>query len=548
MKKLKNMPIRYSAMLIMVLITVPIFVITFGISYFNFKEDVLSNTEIAINQSKYFITETISRTEKNHEFISEQYTRRIIESLKTFQNQYKKNKSDPSKIDLQRMKQKYNNSLDFYIINKDGLIIYSSMKASLGIDFKKHKNFYEVLSKIREGNKIQISNVTSEIGTNKLRKWGYAPSGDHEYTLEVGVSSEELLKYIKKIDYFEMEKTLRLKNPYIKSLVVYDRQYVNLGSYIRETDPNEKKIIDDVLSTHKNLVLKNKDGFINKEYIFINTFSNILNDSEKVLRLEYDYSLIYEKIYQTNIKLFMTMVICMIVSLLIIFFVASKMISQPIVDLIEHVKKFSYKNLYLQLEVTGTNEIGQLASSFNEMSLKLKDTLILKENIKIINEELKEENIKDWLTKLYNKKYISKYLKDAEKKSHIDGIELSVILCDIDHFKAVNDQYGHPVGDVVLEEVSLVIEKNTRAVDSVGRYGGEEFLIVLPNTNLEDGWNVFEKIRKKIEESSFSNSNIKLTISAGIVSTKNNKKENLISLADKNLYKAKERGRNQGVK
>lgn len=551
MKKLKNMSIRYSAMLIMVLITIPIFLITFGINYFNFKEDVLKNTDIAINQSKYFITQTISTTEKNHEFISNHYSIKMIESLKYFQNEYEKNKNDLNQIDLQKMKQKYNNLLDFYIINKNGLIIYSTTPVSLGINFKKHKIFYDILSNVRKGNKIEISNVTSEIGTNKLRKWGYAPTKDHEYILEVGVSSKELMKYIKKIDYLSMEKTLKSKNPYIKSLKVYDRQHVNLSTYTQDANPNDKKIIDNVLTSKKNYIIKNKNGFIDKEYIFINTFSNVLDDSTKVLKLEYDYSIIYKKIHQTNIHLLSTMIIWMILSLLIIFFTASKMISKPIVDFIEHIKKISYKNLYIQLEVTGTNEIGQLASSFNEMSLKLKDTLISKENIKIINEELKEENITDWLTNIYNKKYISKCLIDAEKKSRIDGTELSITLCDIDHFKEVNDNYGHPIGDVVLQEIASLIKENIRVGDTLGRYGGEEFLIILPNTSLQESWNIFEKIRKKIENHNFNNSNIKVTISAGLVSTKNKKKESkesLVSLADKNLYVAKESGRNQGFK
>lgn len=548
MKKLKNMPIRYSAMLIMVLITVPIFLITFGINYFNFKKDILKNTNIAIDQSKYFITETISNTQKNQEFISDQYTTIMVESLNFFQNEYIKNKNNIDQIDLQKMKKKYNDLLDFYIINKSGIIIYSSNPISFGIDFKNIKNFYKILDKIRQGNKIEISNVTLEIRTDKLRKWGYAPSEDHKYLLEVGVSSEELLKYMKKIDYLEMEKVLKSKNPYIKNLTVYDGHHVNLGIYSQEANPNEIMYIDKVLSSGKDYVVKTKDGFINKEYILINTFSSVFNDSKKVLLLEYNYSIIYQKFYQTSIKLLVIMIISMIVSLLIIFFIVSKMISQPIIDLIGHVKKISNKNLDLQIEVSGTNEIAQLASSFNEMSLKLKDTLISKENIKIINEELKEENIRDWLTKLYNKKYISKCLIAAEKESYIDGTELSIILCDIDRFKGVNDKYGHPIGDIVLQEVALVINKNIRIGDTAGRYGGEEFLIVLPNTNLEEGWNSFEKIRKEVEKRSYSNLKVKLTISAGIASTKKDRNGSLVSLADKNLYLAKERGRNQGIK
>lgn len=267
------------------------------------------------------------------------------------------------------------------------------MPQALGIDFKEFKDFYEILNKVREGDKIQISNVTSEIRTNQLRKWGYAPSYDHKYLLEVGLSSRELMKYIEKIDYIQMEKTLKSKNPYIKSLDVYDVHHVILGNYVQENDPNEKKIIDKVLSSQKDYIIKNEDGFISKEYIFIKTFANVLDDSKKVIRLEYDYNAIYKKIHETNIKLLMLMFICIFISLIVVFLVASNMIIKPITRLIKHIQKFSYKDLSSKLEVEGTNEISQLAASFNEMSLKLKKTLISK------------ENIKDWLTKIYNKKY-----------------------------------------------------------------------------------------------------------------------------------------------
>ena len=242
------------------------------------------------------------------------------------------------------------------------------------------------------------------------------------------------------------------------------------------------------------------------------------------------------------------MIFYMFVSLLIIFFITSKMISQPIINLTEHIKQISDKNLDLQLEVFGNNEISQLAHSFNDMSLRLKNTIISKTDIEIKNLELKEENTRDWLTKLYNKKHISNSLRDSQKKSIMNNTELSVILYDIDHFKIVNDEYGHLVGDIVLRELSAVIEKNLGNDGIVGRYGGEEFLSVLPNKTLQESWDIFEKTRQNIESLSFSSSKIKLTISAGLASIRNNENKNLVSIADKNLYIAKNSGRNQGIK
>ena len=139
-------------------------------------------------------------------------------------------------------------------------------------------------------------------------------------------------------------------------------------------------------------------------------------------------------------------------------------------------------------------------------------------------------------------------MKNAERESILNKTELSVILFDIDHFKKVNDQYGHLVGDIVLREVAIIIEESIGEKGMVGRYGGEEFISILPDITLKESWKIFEKIRKKIEKGSFSAMKIKLTISAGLASTKNNKDANLVSIADENLYIAKGSGRNRGIK
>ena len=83
---------------------------------------------------------------------------------------------------------------------------------------------------------------------------------------------------------------------------------------------------------------------------------------------------------------------------------------------------------------------------------------------------LKEENTKDWLTKIFNKKYIVKYLKKVDKNSRDNGREVSLIFCDIDHFKKINDNYGHVVGDQVLKELASILEVSLREGDAVGRY------------------------------------------------------------------------------
>jgi len=135
-------------------------------------------------------------------------------------------------------------------------------------------------------------------------------------------------------------------------------------------------------------------------------------------------------------------------------------------------------------------------------------------------------------------------------KRHWDNHKgISFIMLDIDHFKRVNDTYGHDCGDRVIEAVSRVLLDETREQDVVGRLGGEEFGVVLPQTNLDEAKTIAERIRKTIEENSidYNGEMIRVTVSIGIIENSEHISDftNLVTLGDKNLYTAKEQGRNQ---
>ena len=127
-------------------------------------------------------------------------------------------------------------------------------------------------------------------------------------------------------------------------------------------------------------------------------------------------------------------------------------------------------------------------------------------------------------------------------------IAYSMILCDLDFFKKVNDENGHDAGDYILVNVAKILKGSVRSIDDVSRWGGEEFLIILPESGLEGAKKVGEKIRASIESSvfNFAGKELKITMSLGVVchSNKENNFEELIKIADEFLYKAKESGRN----
>ncbi|MCS6874116.1 MAG: GGDEF domain-containing protein [Pyrinomonadaceae bacterium] len=165
-------------------------------------------------------------------------------------------------------------------------------------------------------------------------------------------------------------------------------------------------------------------------------------------------------------------------------------------------------------------------------------------------EKLKMESITDPLTGIFNRRYLFRRLDEEVRKVKRYSSALSLVLFDIDHFKEVNDKYGHLVGDKVLVEVCRVIQENVRRTDFVARYGGEEICVLMPNTKLAKAKSVAERIRGKIEQSQIGigGSSLNVTLSAGVASfSESDSIEDLIRKADANLYRAKEAGRNRVV-
>ncbi|SHH17059.1 GGDEF domain-containing protein [Thermosipho atlanticus] len=170
-------------------------------------------------------------------------------------------------------------------------------------------------------------------------------------------------------------------------------------------------------------------------------------------------------------------------------------------------------------------------------------TAVALANAKLVS-RLEKEAETDFLTGFFNKRAIRNMLIVELEKSIRYKIPLAVIFLDIDDFKAYNDTFGHLRGDLVLQKVAELIKKSIRAVDIVGRYDGEEFVVLLPGTNKEGAIKVAERIRKSIENYSFPNR--KITVSLGVTLAKNGDSVySLIERADKALYQAKKQGKNR---
>lgn len=164
--------------------------------------------------------------------------------------------------------------------------------------------------------------------------------------------------------------------------------------------------------------------------------------------------------------------------------------------------------------------------------------------------ELERLSVTDELTGLFNRRYFLRKLEETAEQQDRYGGEFSLVAVDLDHFKEINDAFGHPVGDAVLRRFSQLIRKRVRKSDVVARTGGEEFLILMPQTSLENAAQVTDDLRSAIEAERFVSDEdqaFTVTMSAGVVSCSGEvvTVRELLSVCDRSLYQAKRKGRNR---
>lgn len=210
-------------------------------------------------------------------------------------------------------------------------------------------------------------------------------------------------------------------------------------------------------------------------------------------------------------------------------------------------------NFLIIRQILTIHENRRLVFFLSKLNRELADSKnVLEEKHKSLTKvsaTMKKEAQTDFLTGLYNRRYIEKQLKYLWETANNHNKYFSLFMLDIDHFKQINDNYGHEAGDVVLQQITQIMLKNTRSDEIIGRFGGEEFIGFLPEVSIEEAKMIAERLRKQIEEHIFviNNQNIKVTVSIGVsqwAPKENDDVQSLIIRTDKALYKAKNKGRN----
>ena len=183
-------------------------------------------------------------------------------------------------------------------------------------------------------------------------------------------------------------------------------------------------------------------------------------------------------------------------------------------------------------------EVGILRDAYRHKNRQLRQAMV----------RIEELAVRDELTGLYNRRYLLGSLERRQALANREGLPFVLAFVDIDHFKQINDQHGHKVGDQVLEELAVLLSGSVREVDLVARYGGEEFVLLLNGLTLVTAEPALNRLRMAVMEKRFSQSALPLTVSVGVSQYHPGESSDaLINRADRLLYEAKRSGRNRVI-
>lgn len=228
----------------------------------------------------------------------------------------------------------------------------------------------------------------------------------------------------------------------------------------------------------------------------------------------------------------------MLVGVGLLAYLLGLLIVRPLTRLTQGADRVAGGDLDVDLPITGSDEVARLTGVFNHMVAKLREG----------RAELERLSLTDGLTGLFNRRHLATTITEELARARRQGRPCALVMLDVDHFKKYNDTNGHLAGDEVLVRVAQVIRDCIRVMDRPVRYGGEEMLVLLPDTDLDGAVEVGERIRARLGEEFFAGGKVTVSIGAAVFPQHGESPEALIMSADAALYEAKHAGRDRVVR
>ncbi|MDH5387568.1 MAG: GGDEF domain-containing protein [Gammaproteobacteria bacterium] len=405
-----------------------------------------------------------------------------------------------------------------------GIILYTSYLFYIHIE---HQHSSDSIEMIRDSYLPALSLVNDNIHIFEnisIEFKDAVTAGEKLWVEENNIRKEKFEKNIKKIITYKSLVDTKVINQLHNSFSnFYDNSYKLSINLIENNDKYR----------HNNELIDNINMYFHDTELQLHNLKNNMQENFSAsidnIRSRMDHLVV--------VGIFMLIFLLILIALL--SFVISLSTRRSLQGIIQPLMKMAQgqPDYTHRLPLNTKDELGELSHWFNVLSKKHEQDY----------KRIEKLSITDKLTQLYNRTMIDDILEKSFSRSQRYQEEISIILIDIDKFKEVNDTYGHQTGDHVLQKLANILQDNTRSSDSVGRWGGEEFIVITSNTGKSDIAIMAEKLRLTIESCDFDNVG-KITASFGIANYESGDSvESLTRRADVCLYLAKKSGRNKVI-
>lgn len=427
----------------------------------------------------------------------------LTDGLQVFLAEYEAHDKQIDQIDLADLQQRLGGSVDVYAVDQYGVVQYSTLAQDIGLDFKQWPDFAAYLDEIRIAGELRIDSISKESKTGLLRKYGYLPTSDKLWLLELGIKPEVVARYLAPFDPVLVAQRLMSDHPHLNRLRIIDRHGWQLSmTQPEQVEPEVFLRVLRVLETGEPI----KCRFWNRSVRYL-PMPDSVGDGAFGLRMQ-----VVEFDYNYNWMLFGVGINLLIAGAAIVL-----------------VLRFSR---WMRLS---ENRLHAAREAAEEANLKLT--------------ELSET---DGLTGIANRRRFDDFAAAEWARSVRNTSPTAVLLLDVDWFKPYNDHHGHLAGDAALKQIAQLLHAQARRPgDLAARYGGEEFVVILADTSTQAAMEMAEKIRSGVEALALlhtDSSHGVVTVSVGVAVSEPDKPATLgalIEAADAALYKAKKLGRNR---
>ncbi|WP_298941922.1 GGDEF domain-containing protein [uncultured Psychromonas sp.] len=500
-----------------------------------------------------------------YQFIQEESQN--IEKLEQLSSLYNNQKEH---LNLKAMAAALNEGVNFgqyevFMINRDYVIEKASYEKEIGLNLGQFKIVKELFDKVFNHTvKLDISSPKLDLDS-KLKRYLIKVSDDGQYILQLGFSldySEEINKQLEYFltensqinlylatEFFIQEINIKSKeieskskhNQYVKELTQRFLSDINLALKNKEI---EKLAASDTRKISLNKILVKLIPLNEKLISFTDEKKNTLNfysstgslfgeRSDTLLFIKTSFPLApLDSDLRQNLNTFLFITVLILLVLTLFEYYKKREITEKITSITEMIKH----NQIIKDEKSSIKDISVLIDSYNQMLAKLNNQITMNKALSYI----------DFLTGIKNRKAYDESIESLISQYKRYGTAFSLAIFDADDFKEINDNFGHSFGDIVLKNISSVLQANIRNGDMLFRIGGEEFIVIFPNTNLEKSKQAIEKIRKSISLNLTLNRKVNITLSIGLTEiTNQDSKDSIFKRVDNFLYTSKKNGKNR---